>query len=107
MFGINYLKVPPTTHVMQYKGGQVVRSGAGLSFFYYCADVGDRRGAGRQHGRAVRVQRSDGRLSGRDDPRPADLPRHRSDTGWPRCSDFSIDARGGIVRTIRPSSTIG
>jgi hypothetical protein len=35
MFGIRYVKVPPTTHVMQFKRGRVVRSGAGLSFFYY------------------------------------------------------------------------
>lgn len=35
MLGIKYLKVPPTTHVMQFKGGQAVRSGTGLSFFYY------------------------------------------------------------------------
>jgi hypothetical protein len=35
MLGLKYIKVPPTTHVMQFKGGKVVRSGAGLSFFYY------------------------------------------------------------------------
>ena len=35
MFGIRYVKVPPTTHVMQYRGGTVVRQGAGLSFFYF------------------------------------------------------------------------
>ena len=35
MLGVKYIKVPPTTHVMQFKGGQAVRSGAGLSFFYY------------------------------------------------------------------------
>src|SRR5262245_57464471 len=35
MFGMNYLKVPPTTHVMQFNRGRVVKSGAGLSFFYY------------------------------------------------------------------------
>jgi hypothetical protein len=35
MLGVKYLKVPPTTHVMQFKRGKVVRSGAGLSFFYY------------------------------------------------------------------------
>lgn len=35
MFGLKYTKVPPTTFVIQYKGGQAVRSGAGLSFFYY------------------------------------------------------------------------
>jgi len=35
MLGIRYIKVPPTTHVMQFKNGRVVRGGAGLSFFYY------------------------------------------------------------------------
>lgn len=35
MFGIRYLKVPATTHVLQYKNGAVVRRGAGLSFFYF------------------------------------------------------------------------
>jgi regulator of protease activity HflC (stomatin/prohibitin superfamily) len=35
MFGIRYLKVPATTHVLQYKNGQVVRRGTGLSFFYF------------------------------------------------------------------------
>jgi hypothetical protein len=35
MLGIKYLKVPPTTHVMQFKRGRIVKSGAGLSFIYY------------------------------------------------------------------------
>lgn len=35
MLGFRYLKVPPTTHVMQYKEGKVVRAGDGLSFFYF------------------------------------------------------------------------
>jgi hypothetical protein len=35
MFGIQFAKVPPTTHVIQYRGGRVVREGAGLSFFYF------------------------------------------------------------------------
>jgi hypothetical protein len=35
MFGIRYLKVSPTTHVIQYKKGRPVREGAGLSFYYY------------------------------------------------------------------------
>ena len=35
MFGIRYLKVPPTTYVLHYKAGKVVREGAGQSFFYY------------------------------------------------------------------------
>ncbi len=35
MFGIQFAKVPPTTYVLQYRGGHVVREGAGLSFFYF------------------------------------------------------------------------
>lgn len=35
MLGLRYLKVPPTTYVMQYQGGKLVREGAGLSFFYF------------------------------------------------------------------------
>lgn len=35
MFGVRYLKAPPTTHVIQYKGGRLIRQGAGLSFFYF------------------------------------------------------------------------
>lgn len=35
MLGIRYLKVAPTTHVLQYRSGKVVRDGAGLSFFYF------------------------------------------------------------------------
>jgi hypothetical protein len=35
MFGFRFIKIPPTTHVIQYSGGNVVREGAGLSFFYY------------------------------------------------------------------------
>jgi hypothetical protein len=35
MFGIQYLKAAPTTYVLHFKGGQVKREGAGLSFFYY------------------------------------------------------------------------
>ena len=35
MLGIRYLKVAPTTYVMQYRRGSVVREGAGLSFLYF------------------------------------------------------------------------
>ena len=35
MFGIEFVKAQPTTHLIQYRGGKVVREGAGLSFFYY------------------------------------------------------------------------
>lgn len=35
MFGIRYIKVPPTTFVMQVSNGRVKREGAGLSFFYF------------------------------------------------------------------------
>jgi len=35
MFGINYIKTSPTTHIIHYRNGKMVREGAGLSFFYY------------------------------------------------------------------------
>ena len=35
MFGLRFIKIAPTTHVIQYSGGKVVREGAGISFFYY------------------------------------------------------------------------
>ena len=35
MFGIRFIKIPPTSQVMVFKGGAVVREGAGLSFFYF------------------------------------------------------------------------
>lgn len=35
MFGIRFIKVPPTTHVIQFQRGKVAREGSGLSFFYY------------------------------------------------------------------------
>ncbi len=35
MLGIRYTKVPPTTYVIQFRGGRVVREGAGLSLFYF------------------------------------------------------------------------
>lgn len=35
MFGIRYIKAPPTTWLMQFRGGRVVREGTGLSILYY------------------------------------------------------------------------
>ncbi len=35
MLGFRYLKVSPTTYVMLYRQGKVVREGLGLSFFYF------------------------------------------------------------------------
>ena len=35
MFGLRFIKTQPTTHLMQFRKGRVVREGAGLSFFYY------------------------------------------------------------------------
>jgi regulator of protease activity HflC (stomatin/prohibitin superfamily) len=32
---VKFIKVPPTTYVLQYKHGKIKREGAGLSFFYY------------------------------------------------------------------------
>src|SRR5438105_14205946 len=34
MFGF-YMKATPTTYVMQFKNGRVLREGTGLSFFYF------------------------------------------------------------------------
>jgi hypothetical protein len=33
--GIRFVKTQPTTYVLQYRAGKVVREGAGLSFVYY------------------------------------------------------------------------
>ena len=35
MFGLRFGKVQPTTYLLQYRRGKVVREGLGLSFFYY------------------------------------------------------------------------
>lgn len=35
MFGIKFIKVQPTTYLLQYRGGRLAREGAGLAFFYY------------------------------------------------------------------------
>jgi hypothetical protein len=35
MIGIRFIKTQPTTHLMQFRKGRIVREGAGLSFFYY------------------------------------------------------------------------
>src|SRR5436189_3164701 len=35
MFGINFIKVQPTTYLLQYRRVRVVREGVGLAFFYY------------------------------------------------------------------------
>lgn len=35
MLGIKFIKVQPTTYLLQYSKGKIVREGAGLSFFYY------------------------------------------------------------------------
>lgn len=35
MFGIKFIKAQPTTYLLQYRSGRMVREGLGLSFFYY------------------------------------------------------------------------
>lgn len=35
MLGLRFIKVQPTTYLMQFRGGRIVRDGAGLAFFYY------------------------------------------------------------------------
>ena len=35
MFSIKFIKVQPTTYLLQYRRGKIVREGMGLSFFYF------------------------------------------------------------------------
>ena len=35
MLGFKFIKAQPTTYLLQYRGGKVIRDGLGLSFFYY------------------------------------------------------------------------
>lgn len=35
MLGIRYIRTQPTTHLMEYRFGRLVREGAGLAFFYF------------------------------------------------------------------------
>src|SRR5919198_2647473 len=35
MLGIKFIKVQPTTYLLQYRGGKILREGLGHSFFYY------------------------------------------------------------------------
>ncbi|ACB74329.1 SPFH domain-containing protein [Opitutus terrae] len=35
MFGFRFIKVQPTTYLLQYRKGHLVREGTGLAFFYY------------------------------------------------------------------------
>jgi regulator of protease activity HflC (stomatin/prohibitin superfamily) len=35
MFGFRFIKTPPTTYLLQFRNGHLVREGTGLSFFYY------------------------------------------------------------------------
>lgn len=39
MFGFQYIKTQPTTYLMQFRNGRVVREGAGVSFFYYAMNT--------------------------------------------------------------------
>lgn len=39
MFGIKFIKVQPTTYLLQYRRGKVVREGVGLSFFYFAPTI--------------------------------------------------------------------
>ena len=35
MLGIQFIKAQPTVHLLQFRGGKIVREGAGQSFYYY------------------------------------------------------------------------
>lgn len=50
MFSIKFIKVQPTSYLLQYRRGKIVREGVGLSFFYYSPTTGCC--AGGQHGHA-------------------------------------------------------
>jgi hypothetical protein len=39
MLGLQFIKVQPTVYLLQYRKGQVVREGVGLSFFYYAPNT--------------------------------------------------------------------
>lgn len=39
MLGLQFIKVQPTVYLIQYRKGQVVREGVGLSFFYYAPNT--------------------------------------------------------------------
>jgi hypothetical protein len=41
---LSFMKVPPTTYVLQYKHGKVKREGAGPLLLLLCADVHHRYG---------------------------------------------------------------
>ena len=38
MFGINFIKSDPSTHLMQFKKGEIVKQGVGMSFYYYAPE---------------------------------------------------------------------
>src|SRR5690349_10945359 len=35
MLGVKFIKAQPTTYLLEYRRGRVIREGLGLSFFYY------------------------------------------------------------------------
>src|SRR2546428_5837719 len=35
MLGIKFIKVQPTTYLLEYRNGRIVREGSGLAFFYF------------------------------------------------------------------------
>jgi hypothetical protein len=104
VFGIAFIKAPPTTYVLHFKDGKVVREGPGLSFFYYAptstivnvplgsVDV------------PVRVQRGQQRLSSRSASGPAHLPRGRPKQ-VAAMLDFSVRPSGAYVSDDPKNST--
>ena len=39
MFGINFIKSDPSTHLIQYKNGEAVKQGKGMSFYYFAPNT--------------------------------------------------------------------
>jgi hypothetical protein len=42
MFGIRFIKSQPTTYLIEYKSGKIVRQGAGISFLYFAPMISEK-----------------------------------------------------------------
>ena len=56
MFGIRYVKVPPTTYILQYRSGKDRSSRRRTVVFLLCSELRSGQGSLGHCGRAVRVQ---------------------------------------------------
>ncbi len=75
---ISFMKVPPTTYVLEFKSGKIRREGAGLSFFYYAPTTTIVTIPIASTDVPFVFSRGDVRFPGSDDPRAIHLPHCRS-----------------------------